>query len=145
MNPENLYNIARTLAPDTPAREDVIQDAVFYAWQTVERKKREKKTCNYTYVRERLRRSILTALKVYERQARCEGVEGIEELVPAREDFLPFSLPLYGRQRQIAEIMIKHDFHLTDAAQELGVAKSTLSIQWSWIKRRLRNIYKEVL
>lgn len=151
MNIDELYSYARRTALSFQTRdyEDVVQDAVFYTWQTMNRKKHLRPG----YIKKRIYLYVLNAIKRYSRQQKNEPDENI---CVACEDYL-IELPLrrvnesgeiirHGlteRQREVTETLIKNDYIQRLAAEELGISQQTFSSHWQNAKKALRNFYME--
>jgi len=146
MEVENLYRMANSMTStlDTPDREDIIQDAVIYCWQTLQRR-----ACNVSYIYNRMRTQIINAVEQYGRQARFIPTEGMEEQV-FREDPAVLSLPLQRNgdigltkaQRKTLETLVENNFEWDLTAKKLGISKATVSLQWRRAKPVLRKIYE---
>lgn len=147
MEVSSLYRMAQQMTStiSTSDREDIIQDAVFYCWQTLKRKSH----CNTTYIRERMRKSILSALDRYSKQKKTAGVEGLEEMTISWDPEI-ISLPirtkdkpgLSPKQREVVEALIRNNFEIDSTARELGMSSPTLSIHWSWARKALKRAYE---
>lgn len=146
MKLENLYRMANSMTStlETPDREDIIQDAVFYCWQTL-----QTRTCNVSYIYKRLKTQILNGIKRYERQAQCIPTEDIEQQIISEFPEI-ISLPLQTRekvgltkvQRRTIEALIMSNFERDTAAEELGLKKGRVSEHWRRAKPVLQMLYR---
>lgn len=146
MTVDDLYKMASKIVYgiSSSQRDDIIQDLVFYAWRTMERKK-----CNASFIKIRMQYCLLNALKLYNNQEKNVPTEGVDNKVFHNDTILSLPMRKNGddglseKQREVTEALIRNNFELSCAAEELGVAVSTISIQWSWARKVLKRYYSE--
>jgi len=153
MDLQEIYNYtwAMLRTAQNVDAEDIVQDAVFYTWKTMQRREGLTKG----YLKRRICYSVANGIKKYDKQQKCEPTDPDDIIVTYHDCVIELPMRrvdndgneirpgLTPRQREVVETIIRCRFEYSLAAKELGISRSTLCFHWNWAKSALRRAFPE--
>ena len=136
----NLYAYARNICSQLPNtyKDDIIQDAVIYAWGQTQRYTWTTMAFLQNAVRQRVQRCRRTYMTRFREST---GLEALPETGDEGLDAYILSLPLPPDERKLVVCVIENNFEISYAARKLDIPVYVASRMWARACSKLKEVY----